>query len=290
MVAVRFPEQFYHIFVVMRPLVLVFLPLLLAGCTMDVKRLHDLNPPANDFASSLASEYSAYADSEVEQGRRWSGEHFAEKGLHALDGKDVEPDPVDTSLSKADQEELTDARTQLMKALTDDTKRASPQQAARAQLLFDCWQHEIAKRIDQTQSPCGDEFHSTFAQLQEVADSLTYGKTISHTIIFSPKSTKLDAQSRASIKEVAGTLSVLHNYRVQLDAYMGILASQRKLTEARVLAVRRALIEEGVNEHVIHTHKKRGGKKAVLLGGEKLAVDTKKITITIKFHSQNGGH
>ena len=89
---------------------------------------------------------------------------------------------------------------------------------------------------------------------------------------------------------MAGTLSVLHNYRVQLDAYMGILASQRKLTEARVLAVRRALIEEGVNEHVIHTHKKRGGKKAVLLGGEKLAVDTKKITITIKFHSQNGGH
>ena len=41
-----------------------------------------------------------------------------------------------------------------MALLTDDMKREVPQQLARAQLLFECWQHEIRKRINQGLAPC----------------------------------------------------------------------------------------------------------------------------------------
>jgi len=265
----------------MRYLAVISLSLLLAACTNDVHRLHDLNPAANDFPSSLASEYQAYADSELEQGRFISAEHYASKGLRALKGENVEPDVADGSLPAQAQQDLADARAQLMKVLTDDVKRIAPQQAARSQLLFDCWQHELAKHIDQTNSPCGDEFHSTFQQLQDVSDPLIYGKMIHHTILFAAKTTKLDAQNQKAIKEIAASLVNVPHYRIQLDAYIGIKSSQRKLSEARIAAVHKALVKAGIAERRIHTRKARSAK-AVVLSGDAVAHDTKKVNITIK--------
>ena len=109
----------------MRHLALICSLFLLVGCTSEVQRLHDLNPPANDFPSALASEYQAYADSEAEQGRSWTAGHYADKGLKALKGEAVEPELPDTSLSAQSQQELADARAQLMKLLTDDVKHAT---------------------------------------------------------------------------------------------------------------------------------------------------------------------
>ena len=269
----------------MRHLALICSLLLLVGCTSEVQRLHDLNPPANDFPSALASEYQAYADSEAEQGRSWTAGHYADKGLKALKGEAVEPELPDTSLSAQSQQELADARAQLMKLLTDDVKHAAPQQAARAQLLFDCWQHELAKKLDQEIAPCADEFHSTMQQLQEASDILVYGKIVRRTVAFAAKSTTLDAESLAIIKNIANELVNLPRYRVQLDAYIGVKSSQRKLTEVRLVAVRHALVKAGVNERRIHIRKARSAK-IVVLSKDRLPMDTKKITITIKTQSQ----
>ena len=273
----------------MRQFSILFPLIILTGCAGSVQQLHELSPQANDFPSALASEYQSYADSESELGRSGGAEHFASKGLMALKGGAVEPDAVDAKLPEQTRTELTEARSHLSKLLTDDVKRVAPQQAARAQLLYDCWQNEMTRRINQEQAPCADEFRSTIQQLQEVADPLIYGKTISRTISFAPKTTKLDDDSLATIKEVAGTLSTLRNYRVQLDGYIGRKASQRKLSETRLSAVKKALVKAGINEHVIHI-KKEGSAKAVILRNSGMAVDTKKVTIIIKINSQTKEH
>ena len=273
----------------MRPYLPLLLLALLSACATQVKELDKLNPTANDFPSALASEYHDYADSEYEQGRNSIADHFAGKGLQSLKGQTVEPENIDTSLPEAERKILSDARTQLVKFLNDDMKRVAPQKVARAQLLLDCWQNEMLRNLNQVKAPCQEEFHSTIAELQEISDALVYGKESNHVIVFTHKSTKLDEQGMAAIKEVAQRVEGLPHYRVELLAYVGHRLHQRHLTEKRLNTVRLALIKAGVGDKHIKI-KKEGGAKAVILSRDKIAMDTKKITILVKTHDKMGEH
>jgi outer membrane protein OmpA-like peptidoglycan-associated protein len=248
----------------------------LTGCVSPLQKLREINPSADDFASSLASEYRAYSDSEAEQGRLMTAEYYADKGLRALKGKVVEPE-----VPPAGQDELVAARTQLMALWTDDMKRVAPQKLARAQLLYDCWQHEQARRISEELAPCADEFKASMAELQDVSDHLMYGQEKARVIDFPPHSVTLSDEAQATIREMAGHLAGRRHYTVELEAYIGIKASQRKLSETRLDVVRRALIREGVRADRIRI-RKQANAKAVILGPDALAINTKKVRITIK--------
>ena len=267
----------------MRP----FLPLLilatLTGCATSVKQLHELNPAADNFTSALASEYRDYADSEYEQGRSMAAEHFAAKGLKSLKGEEVLPEAVDTSLHDDQQLALSDGRATLVKLLNDDVKRVAPQKLARTQLLYECWQNELIKNINQEKAPCADEFRSTIAELQEVSDAIVYGKETSHVIVFEPKKTDIDEEGLKTIKAIAQRVEGLPHYRVMVLAYTGNGIKQRHLTGKRVGNVRKALIAAGISEKHIRV-KKSGGAKAVILSRDNIAADGKKITILVKTH------
>jgi hypothetical protein len=267
----------------MRHSALVFCLFLLSGCTGNVSRLHDLNPSADDFPSALASEYQSYADSEMELGRLFSAEHFAGKGLTALKGENVEPDSPRETMRAAPRQELSEARIQLMKLLNDDMKRDEPQKLARTQLLYDCWLHEVKKGIDQERAPCADEFQSNITELQEIYDAMLYGQEKERVIVFAYKSKALDEGARAAIKEIADIVTGMPGYRVELMVYTGRKLSQRRLTDARLAVVRKALVKAGVSDRYIRI-KKVGGSKVVILSRDGIAMDTKKITVTVKTH------
>jgi len=260
----------------------------LSGCATQVHELHDLNPPADNFNSALASEYRDYADSELEQGRTSSANHFASKGLRAVKGEDVEPEAVSTSLPEAEQLPVSDGRAQLVKFLTDPVKHAAPQKLARGQLLFDCWQNELLKNLNQVKAPCDEEFHSTLPELQEVSDELTFGKESAHVVVFASKSTAIDDAGMATITDIAGKVAGLQHFRVLLEVYTGHSVSQRHLTEKRLSAVRHALVKAGVADRHIRVEKEGG--KAVVLSRDNIAVDTKKITILVKTHEKTKEH
>lgn len=272
----------------MRPLYPLVLLALLSGCATSLRQLDELKPAADDFPSALASEYQDYANSEYEQGRIFSAEHFASKGLKALDCIPVQPEDVDSSLTEVQKQQLGEGRTQLVKFLNDDMKQLAPQKLARAQLLFECWQNELIKNINQTTAPCQGEFASTMAELQELSDTARYGKETKHVIVFEPKSTAIDEQGLAMISEVAQSVATLPNYRVILLSYTGKRASQRHITEKRLGNVRRALVKAGVGDKHIRI-KKAGGTKAVILSRDNIAADTKKVTILVKTHDKTYG-
>jgi outer membrane protein OmpA-like peptidoglycan-associated protein len=272
----------------MRHLALVFSALLLTGCTMGVHKLHDLNPSANDFNSALASEYSAYADSESEQHRYFAAEHYADKGLKALKGETVEPETPDSSLAPEQQQELAEARATIMKLMTPQIKEVAPQQLARSQLLFDCWQHQLSKDLNQVQAPCGEEFKSSLAELQEASDPLVYGKESTQQIAFAFKSTRLDSAGAAALHDIAAGLQGKTRYTVELNAYIGKLAWQRKLSESRITVVRRALVKDGIPENHIRV-RKQGSAKAVILSRDTVALNTKVVTVTVKTHKPTAG-
>jgi len=264
----------------MRHLSFISLLLLLAGCVSSLQKLKNTQPTAEDFPSSLASEYLAYADSESEQGRLFSSEYYASKGVKALKGEKVEPEAVDPKLLPVSREELTTARGQLMTVLNDDVKRSSPQKLAHAQLLFDCWQHELKRNINQEKAPCGDEFKSTMSELQEVSDQLLYKNEAQHAIAFTEKSAALSDEASATIKDIAAQAKGAKRYTIQLSAYMGRHAAQRTPSERRLSAVRKAFVRAGIPGRHIRV-RKHGGAKMVVLSGDALP-DTKKIFITLK--------
>lgn len=267
----------------MRRYALISCLFLLTGCN-SLQQLKDAKPSSDDFPSSLAAEYLAYADSESEQTRRFAAEYYAAKGVRALHGEEVLPESPDTSLSQRDQDELAAARNQLTAFLTQDMKDVAPQKLARAQLLFDCWQDQLSKNLKEELAPCAEEFKSTITELQDISDSLIYGKETSYAVSFAPKTTSLDDEGKAVIKQVATSVSSKNNYTVELRAYLGRGAAQRKLGERRLAEVRRALVKAGVPSRHIHL-RKHGSAKAVILSGDKEpALTTKKVQITLKTH------
>ncbi len=273
----------------MRILAPLLVLVLLSGCSSDLATLRKLNPPADDFPGALAAEYRDFADSEAEQGRRSAADHFAAKGLRALNGVTVAPDAPNTSIPAPQAAELADARSQLNRLLTDDVKAAAPKELARTQLLFDCWQQQVVDGIAPDKALCGSEFGPALNQVLETAGPEVYGQAFRRSITFAPKETKLTAENKADIDEVVCKLTELgsKDYWVELRAYVGRKASQHKLTEARIAAVKKALVKAGVSSRQIRTQ--REGAKGVMLSRDNIAKNTKVVTITITAEPAKGG-
>lgn len=269
----------------MRRLSCILLPLLLAACAGGpLSRLSDQAPSADNYPSALAAEYLAYAKSESEQGHAASADYFATKGLKALDGETVEPESVTAKLAPKDQRALAFGRAQLLKFSNEDMKSVAPQKLARAQLLFDCWEQQLQNPVKPEQALCDDGFSSAMTELQDVADAFQYSNESIVAVTFSPKMTVLDDEARTAIKGVVDKLTGTAYYRIELQSYTGIRASQRNLTKARLAAVRQALIDGGVPRKNISA-RKYASVNAVRLSEDRLAPDTKKIYITIKVHA-----
>ncbi|MBY0406377.1 MAG: hypothetical protein K2Q01_01700 [Rickettsiales bacterium] len=260
------------------PISLIFL---LSACSSSLDTLKEKNPAATDFPGALAAEYRAFAESEAEQGRSRVAEHFAAKGLRALSGVAVGPDALDESLPKATRDDLAAARSQLVKLSIDAVKDAAPQELARAQLVFDCWQQQAVSGIAPEKALCAPEFAPSIDQLLEKAGPEVYGKALRRSIEFVPESTKLTDANLADINDVVCQLSELgaDEFRVELRAYVGRKLSQQKLTNARLRNVKNALVKAGVPKRRIRTH--REGAKGVMLSRDNIPMNTKVVTITI---------
>ncbi len=118
------------------------------------------------------------------------------------------------SLLADDQKELTAARAQLMATMSDTMKKEAPQELARAQLLFDCWQHEINKRINEELAPCEEEFKSTMTEL----DSFAYTEETDHTLTFAKKNARLTPKDYAMIKDIGRQVKHISRYIIEITA------------------------------------------------------------------------
>lgn len=246
--------------------------LLLAGCTGNLQQLKDISPVANDFPSSLAAEYLAYSESEIEQKRDSSADYFAAKGVDAAKGGNVEPDRV--SNDSPNFKKLTQSRAALMEALTEGAKKLAPQKAARAQLLFDCWNEQESKKISMQKISCEKEFAIAYDELRDVADDITYGADSKNTVEFVPGNADLGGDEMLLIKAIAAHLSGYSDYAVQLDAHLDgkdIKSKQLFLMNKRIAVLKSSLIKAGIPKKKIFIAKpsaKKPSQDAVHLSND----------------------
>jgi OOP family OmpA-OmpF porin len=130
----------------LRGMILGGLMVLLAGCTnftasSEVDALNQAQATGSPFTQYLAAEYRDFANREMKKEFDYPDAlHFARKGLAAASGEVVMPEPVsDWSLTPPKEEELANARGRLVVAFDMGARDAAPQQAAIAQVRFDCW-------------------------------------------------------------------------------------------------------------------------------------------------------
>lgn len=257
----------------------------LSACSSDVTRLSEMTPAATDFPGALAAEYRDLATSEQEQGRSRAAGHFARKGLDAAEGKVPGPDAIDTSLPPEPRTALTLARAQLMQLLMPAAMEASPRELARAQMLIDCWQQQALDKLPQEKALCAGAFEPALTDAIEAAGAPLTDHEYRRTLEFAPEVTRLTDEQVAGLKAVVASASALpdEQYWVRVRAYMGKKTSQRKLTEARLQAVKKALMQAGVPEKRIYV-KREGSAKAVVLSRDTIAIDTKVVNVTIEAH------
>lgn len=248
--------------------------LLLSGCTASLQELKTLAPTAEDFSGSLAAEYLAYANSEQEQGREAQAEYFAGKGLEAAKTHIVLPDEA-----KAQNEALAATREALIAALTSDVKHVAPQKAARAQLLFDCWNAQESANIKP--ATCEGGFGAAFEELQAVADILIHGKVLHYSITFADGSDSLDDEAGATIKDVAKHVKMLKKYWVDLRAQEGPMAT------ARQNAIKSALVDVGIASTRIRPVRMDESKKVFLSNDEEAGGN--RVDIAVKSYSYGKG-
>ena len=257
---------------------------LLMGCTASLQELRTIAPVAGDFSSSLAAEYLAYSESEAEQGRNFSAEYFAAKGVNAAGGEVVELDRVKKNSRNYDS--LLTARTALSDILSEDVKRVSPQKAARAQMLFDCWNEQENKKLSIERVSCADEFTVVYDELQTVADDLIHGAYSKNVIEFYTGSADLDAEAKYVVAKISKHLSESDNYVLELDAHRNVKdtkSGRGLLTYNRLVAVRAALMKEGVPPTKIFFAKPYSPRsdRVVYLSNEEMVENSNNLDIIV---------
>lgn len=256
----------------------------LMGCTASLQELQTIAPVAGDFSSSLAAEYLAYSESEAEQGRDFSAEHFAAKGLNVARGEDVVLDEVNKKTKSYDS--LLVSRAALSDILSEDVKRVAPQKAARAQMLFDCWNEQENKKVPVARASCAEEFAIIYDDLQAIADDLAHGAYGKNIIGFYAGSTDLDAEAKYVIAKISKHLEKSDNYMLELDAHRNVKDAKSNkglLAYKRLVAVRGELIKSGISPAKIFFAKPYSISSAsvVHLSNDEAVENSNKIDIII---------
>ncbi len=134
----------------LRQVIVGLAAVLLASCASLVDDAQDMSPSGTAFQQAL---YKHYLDLAVSRGGGFgagdSADFYAERAIQAGNGADVTPlPPTAEGEGSAD---LQNARDRLMSAFSRGAKEIVPDIAARAQVAYDCWVHELSLGAPLTQ-------------------------------------------------------------------------------------------------------------------------------------------
>ena len=143
---------------------------LLAGCEgTQLGKAQRTEATGSEFTKKLHGEYVGLSKSEYGEGDYRDSDRFGYRAIAAAGGKAFDPQPIDQRrLPQGAVGELTDARASLVKALTSGARQKVPDDAARAQAMFDCWMQEQEENFQPDDiAACRDGFLDAVAQLEE---------------------------------------------------------------------------------------------------------------------------
>ncbi len=242
---------------------------LLAGCgtTFNYDALRASTATGDGFAPALSREYKSFALFETDEMMDWpDAAHFGEKTLAAAKGTVPQPEKLEDWRLPADHVgELSTARARLTRALDRGAGQRWPEQAAAAQVRFDCWveQQEENWQYDHI-ARCREGFEAAMKTLDErfaAADGPTGLQPASapaddgavearnFVVPFAFDSAELTGGAEATVEAVARIAKAGGDVRVVVGGHAdraGADPYNQRLSLRRAEALTHSLIEKGV--------------------------------------------
>ena len=235
---------------------------LLSACdsTASLKELRHASPSGDAYQTALASRYQEYAESKVARYDWWTSKYFADKGLMAAYGRDVNPeDPAAWEIPTTMQDEFADARNQLMAALPA-AKTAQPAQTAEAVVAYDQWVELQDNGWDEPAiADARDNFFAALGALKPAEKGAVTApapvETTSTVLYFPFDAASLTDTAKAAIAELASYLKSAGNASININGHADRAGSDdynMSLSQHRARLVMDALKEAGVPESMLH--------------------------------------
>ena len=251
----------------MRKILIALLSLVaLSACdtTRSLKELRHATPVGDAYHVALAQGYQTFAEDKVLRYDWWTSKYFADKGLMAAYGRDVEPEePTGWEIPQTMMSQFDDARTKLRAAIVAN-QETQPVLTAQTVLLYDRWVELQSNKWDVAHiEEAHDAFFAALAKLEEahVAEGSTVPaapadaphaqpvETTSTILYFPFDSDKLGDNAKNALAELVKYIKGAGNVSISINGHAdraGTETYNMDLSERRARFVMKALEEAGV--------------------------------------------
>jgi OOP family OmpA-OmpF porin len=234
----------------------------------NIEQAKMAGPPAQPFNAALQQEYIGIAQMEVDEADWMHGDTFARKGMAAGSGEMVMPEEVgDWTLSAEKQQELTSSRDLLVAALNGGGRDIAPNEAAKAQAMFDCWIQEEDTRYEGHQpadiAACRSAFWDNLAIVQTailpepepVAAPVPAPEPVArdYLVFFDFDKTNIRTDAESILDRVVEAMVKIGSNNVSLVGHtdtMGPSEYNQILSESRALSVSDYLKGKGITHGI----------------------------------------
>ena len=235
--------------------------LMLSACGLEYDRALDATPSGSAFDNHLYKEYIDLAGEETGESDYGNADVFATRAIAAAAGNSGEPEELaNRTLPEGTEGDLQVARATLVGAFAKSAKEKIPDQAARAQAMYECWMEEQEENIEPDDiAACRAAFEEALVQ---IADALNPPMAASpesepaslppvpgpFVVNFDFDSFDLDDQAMAVIKNASAAAKAAKITGAKVTGYTDLAGNKDYnlgLSRARVIAVGNALFVEG---------------------------------------------
>ncbi len=239
--------------------------LVLAACGTQLERSTGLSVTGGAFNETLYESYIERSRHEYNEGHYTASDEFAVKARRAADGSGVAPDMLSgRDVPGQFVDELRQARAELVEALAATARDKRPREAARAQMMFDCWLEEQEEnRQPDDIAYCRDNFRSAMDSVQQalapepepepepepMVEEVAQITPEPRFVHFGFDSTELDDKAIKTIEAVLRAAKGLDAPHISVTGHAdraGPADYNKKLSLRRASAVRDALVERGI--------------------------------------------
>ncbi|MDP6787491.1 MAG: OmpA family protein [Rhodospirillales bacterium] len=243
----------------------------LSACAgQELGKARGIDATGSAFDKALYSGYLSLSEGEYKEGDYTDSDAFAKRAMTAAGGKVVLPEEVSARpLPSGSVGALTDARARLASAFQKGAIEKMPNEAATAQVMFDCWMQEQEENFQPEDiAACRADL---LGALGKIEDALRPKKMAAKpapmpapkpkpapkkmakipgpfVVMFDFNSAKLDSAAQAVINVVSGEASAFKPTRIVIRGHTdraGNDAYNEKLSQRRAEAVAKALAAAG---------------------------------------------
>ena len=288
----------------------------LASCGTQLRDAEQTLSQGTAFHKALYAGYLALAQSEYDSGDYRDSDAFARRAIRSARGEAVAPEPVAGRMLAGGEakEALTRSRARLLAAFEAGAAARTPDKAARAQTLYDCWLEEQEEnRQPGDIAACRDGLLSLLADLERdaarIADAetrrnerlakasgefferpvlpapvKTEGPTAlgTYIVFFELNRTRLTEDTKQILLEVVRAAKEAASMRIRATGHADMVGRARvneKLARKRAEAVVRFLIDNGVDAQRVSVESRGESEPLIPTGDDVEEVQNRRVEI-----------